>query len=103
MISEATEELMRAHWYQAIPEQYRNTGKDRRSGTRHISSAIIAPPPPRCLMDRFFASIRMHLTEKQLKAKLAHGNRVMVHKPFVPPPSKRRRNKPSLASVPAEI
>jgi len=62
MISDGTFDLMRERWFETIPVQYRNNGKDRESYHQHahLSSAIIAPPPQ--ILERFFAAIsrKMH-------------------------------------------
>ena len=66
MISDDVFDKYREAWFQGIPTQYRNDGKERRGSNqhdRHLSSAIILGPPPRPLLDRWFMSIRMHLTK----------------------------------------
>ena len=110
MTSEATEELIRAHWYASIPVQFRNDGKERRGSNqhdRHLSSAIILGPPPRPLLDRWFMSIRMHLTKDQLKARAARENCGKPGRrkgePWTARDRNRARPKPSLAPVPAEV
>ena len=72
MISEKTEELVREHWFQSIPVQYRNDGKERNSdaGSHHISSAIIPSPPPPALLERWLATAcTPHLAKDQREAK----------------------------------
>ena len=71
VISGEIEEIVRERWYQTIPEQYRNDGRDRDGYHQHahLSSAIILPPPPRQILDRFYAAVsaKMHLTQAQLR------------------------------------
>ena len=97
-ISDETFDKVREAWAASIPEQYRfnekTVRKDRMGrgvqseATRHLSSSIILPPPPKPLLDSFFASIRMHLTADQLKARPKYE----MNKPEPPPPSKRLRH-----------
>lgn len=74
MISEATEELIRAHWAAQIPAEYRFTGRDH-SASNHACGAIIAAPPPVSMLTKFFASLGpLHLTKSQLAANAAREN-----------------------------
>ncbi|MFY9876366.1 MAG: hypothetical protein WAL20_12105 [Rhodomicrobium sp.] len=44
---------------------------------RHLSSAIIATPPPGPLLEKWFARITMHLTEKRNRhRRKTHHRRV---------------------------
>jgi hypothetical protein len=59
-------------------------------GQDHQGVSIISPPPPAPLLMKFFASIRRHLTKKQLHAKAAREacGKPVVRKEFEP----RRRS-----------
>ena len=59
-------------------------------GQDHQDVSIILPPPPAPLLMKFFASIRRHLTKKQLHAKAAREacGKPVVRKEFEP----RRRS-----------
>jgi hypothetical protein len=111
MISDEVWDRVREAWFAAIPLQYRNDGKERlnsvNQGDRHISSRIILGPPPKPILDRWFANCERHLTADQLKAKAA---RESMSRPGVkkgdswsPRRRERARAKPSLPSVPAEM
>ena len=81
MISDSTFDLMREAWFQSIPEQYRLNDKAVRTDIkgrgvqseccRHLSSAIILPPPPRIMLERFFENIfaARHVSIRQLNMK----------------------------------
>ena len=85
MISEATEELIRAHWAAQIPAQYRCAGH---AASNPTVSAIVSQPPPAPLLAKFFAAISrgMHLTAAQRAAQ--------------PPRESMRRGKPGTPPVP---
>ena len=71
MISDETWDLIREAWKAGIPEQYRFTDRERRHGSQYLSTgpSIILPKPPAPLLAKFFTSIRMHLTAKQMKTR----------------------------------
>jgi len=109
MISDGTFDLMRERWAQTIPEQYRNTGKDR--DIYHLpenkTSAIIAPPPPPQLLERFLAAVsrKMHLTQAQLQARAAReacGHNAGRKLDINPAPRRRnrKRSQPGLPLLP---
>jgi hypothetical protein len=52
-ISPETEDLCRETWSSGIPLQYRYT--DQTLVDRRILSSIILPPPPKSVLDRFWA------------------------------------------------
>jgi len=71
MISDAAFDLMREVWAAQIPDYYRWTGRfysERGDPTR---GAIVAPPPPPAIVERWLRSIfgEQHLTVKQQAAK----------------------------------
>src|SRR6516225_166197 len=92
----------------ALPfETKRLRSKERRGSNqhdRHLSSAIIPGPPPKPLLDRWFASITQHLTKDQLKARAARQNCGKPGRrkgePWTPRRRDRARSEPSLAPVP---
>ena len=70
MIGDEVWDQVREAWFASIPEQYRYSGKERGNHhDRHLSSALILSPPPKPLLDRWFANIKQHLTNDQLRAK----------------------------------
>ncbi len=72
MIGDEVWDQVREAWFASIPEQYRYSGKERGNHHgRHLSSALILSPPPKPLLDRWFANIKQHLTKDQLRAKAA--------------------------------
>jgi len=76
-ISPELEERVSAAWFESIPEQYRQTDKDKGlCGDRFLSAAIILPPPPLSLIETFLMNIfgERHLTQKQLAARVARQN-----------------------------
>src|SRR5271166_6013682 len=95
----------------ALPfETKRLRSKERRGSNqhdRHLSSAIILGPPPKPLLDRWFASITQHLTKDQLKAQAARQNCGKPGRrkgePWTPRRRDRARSEPSLAPVPDEV
>lgn len=90
MISDEVWDQVREAWFAAIPLQYRFTDKEPRKDckgrgvqadhNRHLSSAIILSPPPKPLLDQWFAHFERHLTKDQLQAK---ANRENCGKPGV--------------------
>lgn len=89
---------MRECWRASIPERYSNTDRDHK-GCDCAAAAIFAPPPPKCLLDRFFAAIQPHLTEKQKHvqaARAACGRRSDLPAAGAPPKKPgRARRRPS--------
>ena len=105
MISGEVEELVREAWFRSIPVQFRarEEGESRNGSNRHLSSALMSPPPPKSILDRFFQRFERHLTQDQLRARNKFvSNRVERVPAAPPPPSKRKRAKPSLA-LPSEL
>ena len=62
MISDELQEKVREAWYQAIPEQYRNTGKERKAD-------YSTGDHPAALRERWLSMIEPHLTKDQLRAQ----------------------------------
>ena len=104
MISGEVEELLREAWFRSIPVQFRagEEGESRNGSNRHLSSALMLPPPPKPILDRFFQRFERHLTQDQLRARNKFVSNRVERVPAAPPPSKRKRAKPSLAS-PSEL
>jgi len=94
-------------WFDSIPPQYRWTEKPRKgNGEPQFSQSFAAAPGP--LLERFFASIKQHLTAKQPQAKAALEacGRVGVRKDGLEASPRRRRRsqarmRPSLPTVAA--
>jgi hypothetical protein len=108
VISGEVEELVREAWFRSIPVQFRarEEGESRNGSNRHLSSALMLPPPPTPILNRFFQRFERHLTQDQLRARNKFVSnrveRVPAAPPPPPPPSKRKRAKPSLTS-PSEL
>ena len=106
MISGEVEELIREAWFRSIPVQFRarEEGESRNGSNRHLSSALMLPPPPKPILDRFFQRFERHLTQDQLRARNKFVSNRVERAPAAPPPSKRKRKraKPSLA-LPSEL
>jgi hypothetical protein len=106
VISGEVEEMVRERWYQTIPEQYRarEEGESRNGSNRHLSSALMLPPPAKSILDKFFQRFERHLTQDQLRARNKFVSNRVERAPAAPPPSKRNRKraKPSLA-LPSEL
>jgi hypothetical protein len=98
------EELLREAWFRSIPMQFRarEGGESRNGSNRHLSSALILPPPPKPILDRFFQRFERHLTQDQPRARNKFVSNRVERVPAAPPPSKRKRAKPSLTS-PSEL
>jgi hypothetical protein len=90
VISDVLQERVREAWAAGIPRQYAQTGKDKGLCSDRLSSAaIIQPPPPAALVEKFLLSIfgPRHLTQKQIAARTARAN---IGRPG------RKRDAPSL-------
>jgi hypothetical protein len=77
MISDELQERVAAAWLAGIPERFRLTDRDKGMyGDRHLSAAIILPPPPLSLIESFLMNIfgKRHLTQNQLAARTARQN-----------------------------
>ncbi len=61
MISDEAFDRMREAWKASIPEQYRHTEK-----THDGRAAIILPPPPEAVLERFLTSLKPHLCRDQV-------------------------------------
>ena len=104
VISGEVEEVVRERWYQTIPEQYRarEEGESRSDSNRHLLSDLMLPPSPKPILDKFFQRFERHLTQDQLRARNKFVSNRVERAPAAPPPSKRKRAKPSLA-LPSEL
>ena len=96
------EELIREAWFRSIPVQFRarEEGESRNGSNRHLSSALMLPPPPKPILDRFFQRFERHLTQDQLRVRNKFVSNRVERVPAAP--SKRKRAKPSLA-LPSEL
>jgi hypothetical protein len=74
-ITSKTEDLIREHWAaRLIPKQYAY-----RPGATYAANssegAIILPPPPKIMLDKWFAHFTPHLTAQQQSAVFVSNRR----------------------------
>jgi hypothetical protein len=71
VISEATEDRLRALWAEGIPKDYRFRPKAKFDGHGNGTGAILGAQPPAKLLEAWLASFPPHRTKAQLSASAA--------------------------------